>query len=114
MKTVLQLITFAIVAVSLDAASLPAWVKAESASQQPAAIIAVYAGAAHDLVALNSGAEQGLRQGMVMRVALGEDAVARLLLAQVGAERAVALILDLPAGHTLSAGDQAYPSVIRI
>jgi hypothetical protein len=51
---------------------------------------------------------------MVMRVALGEDAVARLLLAQVGAEHAVALILDLPAGHTLSAGDQAYPSVIRI
>ena len=114
MKALISLLSLACAVASYGAVELPAWAKAASASQTPAIVSEIVAGEHTDLVVLNGGYDIGLRNGMVLQVALSSEASARLLVAGASAESAVALILELPEGHSLSSGGKAYPSVIRL
>lgn len=114
MKPLVSLLSLAFAVASYGAVDLPAWAKDASVSPSPATISEIVTGAHTDLVVLDGGYDIGLRNGMVLQVALDAQASARLLVAEASAESAVALILELPEGHTLSSGHKASPSVIRL
>jgi hypothetical protein len=110
LRTILLL---ALSAPLLAAASGPAWMDT-AAPTGKAPIVAVARGAAMDYVILGGGWSQGLRRGMVLHVGSDATVKGRLLLAEVRADRAVALILDLDPDQSLSPGDLARRSLFRL
>jgi hypothetical protein len=87
------------------AASLQAAVSV-GRSVETAKISQVVALPAADLVVLDAGFEAGFRQGMVCSVIRAGENVGELLLVDLRARTASALILDLVSGAGLQPGDQ--------
>lgn len=58
-----------------------------------------------DLVVLDAGYEAGLRQSMVCQVTRSGEALGRLLLVELRAQAATALILNINTGRSLLSGD---------
>jgi hypothetical protein len=93
------------------AASLQAAVSVER-SVGAAKISQVVALPATDLVVLDAGFEAGFRQGMVCSVTRDGKSVGELLLVDLRARVASALILDLVPGLGLQSGDQVVVKTV--
>ena len=111
MKHLFTFLLLGLTAPLLADADRPTW--AEGATSAEAfAIVAIVSGQAQDLVVLEGGLAQGLRDGMVLQ---GSGTTkTRLLIAQASADRSVALILDLAPGRVLEPGDTFRRSLLRI
>ncbi|MEM9227698.1 MAG: hypothetical protein AAGA45_06990 [Verrucomicrobiota bacterium] len=67
-----------------------------------------------DVVLLNSGLDEGFRLGMVCRVQRGDLSVADLILVDVRADRAAALILKLEPDQAIRSGDAVSIKTINL
>lgn len=74
-------------------------------SQGRAPVSAVQAGREADLVVVAGGHAQGLRPGMVCAVVRAGSPVAKVIVAEASAERAVALVLALAPSAEIRPGD---------
>ena len=74
-------------------------------SQGRAPVSAVLAGREADLVVVAGGHAQGLRPGMVCAVSRAGAPVAKVIVAEATADRAVALVLALAPSAEIRAGD---------
>lgn len=67
-----------------------------------------------DIVVLAGGFDQGFRQGMRCEVRRGGEIIAVLVLAEVGAARTAALILDIAEGQSIQPGDLVRLQTFRL
>lgn len=67
-----------------------------------------------DIVVLAGGFDQGFRQGMRCEVRRDGEIIAILVLAEVGAARSAALILDLADGKSIQPGDFVRLQTFRL
>ena len=74
-------------------------------SQGRAPVASVVAGPEADLVVVAGGHAQGLRPGMVCAVVRAGSPVAKVIVAEARADRAVALVLALAPSAEIRAGD---------
>ena len=70
-----------------------------------APVASVVSGREADLVVVAGGYAQGLRPGMVCAVVRSGETVAKVIVAEATAERAVALVLTLAPSAEIRAGD---------
>jgi hypothetical protein len=94
-------------------ASAPAYVAGPLHSPGEAAVAAVVPSLQADIVVLDGGLEAGLRKGMVCRVVRGAREIGEVVVVASRPQRSAALILALPAGETLQAGDRARLKPVR-
>ncbi len=76
-----------------------------AASQGRAPVSSVLAGREADLVVVAGGHAQGLRPGMVCAINRAGSPVAKVIVAEANADRAVALVLVLAPSAEIRAGD---------
>lgn len=109
LSTVFRFLSF--VVAFTGAASLQAAVSVER-SVEAARISQVVALPATDLVVLDAGFEAGFRQGMVCSVSRAGENIGELLLVDLRARTASALILDLVTGLGLQSGDRVVVKTV--
>lgn len=76
-----------------------------ASSQGRAPVASVVAGREADLVVVAGGHAQGLRPGMVCAVVRGDAILAKVIVAEARAERAVALVLAVAPSAEIRPGD---------
>lgn len=86
---------------------------ASSRTVGSAEVVAVQPTRVADLVLLSRGGDAGLREGMVCRISRAGTPVAEVLLVELRATRASALILDVAPGQAIRTGDLAQVKVLK-
>lgn len=96
------------------AALAPFTVRADGGRSIGAAeVVVVQPARVADLVLLGHGFDAGLREGMVCRVTRAGAPVAEVILVELRAHCASALILDLVPGQSIRSGDTAQVKVLK-
>lgn len=83
------------------------------AAAPSAAVVAIEAARAADLVLLGDGFNAGLRQGMVCRVARGSTEVGEILLVDLRPSCSAALILNVAPRQSIRPGDIVTVKVLK-
>ncbi len=108
LRRLLILSLFALVAAAPSAVS-----GATVRSVGSAEVVAVHPTRVADLVLLGHGFDAGLREGMVCRISRADATIAEVILVELRATCAAALILDLAPGQSIRAGDVASVKILK-
>jgi hypothetical protein len=92
---------------------VPAFVKESLYSPNAATVAEVAPTLTADVVILDGGLEQGIRLGMVCRVARGLQSVGELIIIESRSDQSAGLILELVKDSTIQAGDIARIKTIQ-